>query len=276
MEINSLLNEFTDFILDYALLLAAIGTLSMALVEAVKGIFSAKAKFHKNSIKNFMMNLIDQNEKQSISNLDKKFLNQFLKEDNTDTTKYTDIKKIDFGSILSELEFLCSGVTGDFNNNTNYFKLYDNEAFYSLTTEQLMVKIQRAFEYVLQNPKVAKRIFTIIALKNPNAAKIWLSYLTPQKGNDTTIQQNNALQSHAVLINSINNQLDTLQINTLYAWGRRNRFASIILGAVILFLILFTHLEGISFKMFLFSILGGIASPVCKNLVLSIKGIVKR
>ena len=94
----------------------------------------------------------------------------------------------------------------------------------------------------------------------------------------------------------LNNQLDTLQINFQYAWGRFNRLAAIVIGAVILYVLmrmtskiltpdsvnlyLKQHSilkEGISCQflaeivIFGLCLFGGIASPVCKNLVKALR-----
>lgn len=49
------LNEFTTFLLDYAVVLAALGALTMALQEAWKKLRDSKAKYHRAAVLRWLL-----------------------------------------------------------------------------------------------------------------------------------------------------------------------------------------------------------------------------
>src|SRR6218665_3704882 len=50
MDTQHAINVIADFIRDYAITLAALGALTMALIEAVKKVFGLQPKFHRNAV----------------------------------------------------------------------------------------------------------------------------------------------------------------------------------------------------------------------------------
>jgi hypothetical protein len=283
--INENFAAFIGVILNYAILLAASGTLAMALIEAVKGLSSAKARFHQDMVRRWLADRFLEARSVDLSGVASS-LEEFLSDKKrallfgaTSDSRQVDGSDSGRESIaFLHLQNLCNGLAATEGARfPKGFQLSDELAFYSLETDQMVAKIQQSLEWVLQHPSVSPVLFLILASQHTHSALEWLKYLKTHSSADNLLsedQQKVALQHQDALAQLLNNKLDSFQVNVLYAWGRMNRFAAISLGALLLFVFFLLYVPEMSLvRKVLFASLGGMVSPVCKDLVTAIKGV---
>lgn len=279
---------FVGQILNYALLLAATGTLAMALLEAVKGVLSAKTRFHKYSLGKWLNMRITETSRVELDEIQEfieehfdlrlleRLSNSYEANENPTNPATADQN---FRLIaVNDLESICSGVA--LNEATRpglLFEIKEEQAFYSLETAQFTARVQRSLEAVLHNPERSGLLFLMLAASHPRSAIHWLNYLVASQKDKIVIspEQYQAASRHLdQLTESLNDRLDSFQVNTLYSWGRLNRFVAMLTGAALLFYILTEHFNFLSpVEAAVYSALGGMVSPVAKNLVTALRSI---
>ena len=187
------ISDFSSLIIDYAAILTATSILSMALVEAAKGIVNGKAWFHRWALKKWIEREISQVDldclKQIKGNLSvqRKELIQLLQ------TKGPNLST----QFLHDIEHYCSGIRPTENRIRPFIRLYDHCAFYSLTADMLVAKLQRVFDSVIKNPDQCPHLFFLLCASQPKHVSGWLRARNQAKKKDqaTTLEEK-ALQHH--------------------------------------------------------------------------------
>lgn len=269
--IIDLIGGWSDEIAAYALALVAVGTLSMALLEAFKGIFKLRASFHERFLKRWLTSeLLNNGKSLSWVNANEK-LQSFLKSKNmTEVSTHATQQIISLATGTPE-ESVSVKTQPYF-----VFSISPERALYTLEISKMMGQVQDAVDVILLNPK--KYLESYLLFTNnvePEDVLAWLEYCSlpyPETKNIPDEERENIANINNRIQQSVQRQLDSFQLRTGYIWARRNQIYAIILGALVLFSALWvTSSEHSLLTMVTLSLLGGIAAPVSKDLVSNLR-----
>lgn len=202
--------NLTNLLIDYSLLLASVGLTSMAILDALKGIFSIKEYFHRNMIKRWLALSTRGDNKEQVNNILHKV------EDEMAATHQSTKEQ-------SVFRYL------------NPFTLEPKRAVYALDTPKLMSKLQQAVEIKVLRCSASDDV-NFIQVENGDG-------LDSEPKIQAQIERKDKIRE-------LNNSLDTLQIQIIYTWGKLNRFTAICIGAALMYHILSPQLTGLPLIVF--------------------------
>jgi len=256
--------SMSDFILDYALALAATSVLAMALLEAWKAVFKIRERFHMRQIHGWISQAPLPSEKES------------------GPGRYHD-------QVYRQLILLTTGQDLDSRYGLERiegkrFELLPSNALFALELERMMGQIQEAADIVLSNPVVYPELYGFLTLgaREHDISK-WRdeSSRVPEENNQDRQAMKDRADAFSRLNKYVKRRLDSLQITTKFRWSRRNQAWSIFLGGVLLFLSLaYIEVSESSWalvnpltllRILIASLVGGIVAPVAKDLVVALK-----
>lgn len=181
------LNEFTTFLLDYAVVLAALGALTMALQEAWKKLRDSKAKYHRAAVLRWLSN--DQGSKSDkshyrVEHLARRSLKNRPPFDPEQC--YEELLQLTTGlgpgesKQVSRFESSNSSDqalfgAGSFNRSIEY-------ALFELDLDRMMGQIQEAGDVALNNPGQYPNLFMFLTRgARREDVEAWWKYLVPAK-----------------------------------------------------------------------------------------------
>jgi hypothetical protein len=268
-------NRFTDFLLGYVGALAAVGALSMVLIEAGKKLFDSRTRF------------------QALR------WTQWLQRSPFETTAFQSEKPLSLTSAYGELLQLCTGVPIAEANEAATRLLTDGghlparhaflrpqfpaHALFALDLQRMMGSIQDSADTALAAPRQTPSLYLLMTSgADPVDIKRWYD-----EGPDSMIAvvdpdpvDRRAIKEHAErfarLRQIVKRKLDGFQVYTGDRWASWNQTVANVVGIVALFLIL-VWVKNTSpnapgyLTIALLSLLGGILSPLAKDLVSALK-----
>ena len=270
--IFNIVTNWADEIGSYALALMAVGTLSMALLEAFKGIFKLRASYHERSLKHWL----------------RKELKQYL---DPERLSSFDLPKEDAFSItelandgVSQVVSLATGVpVKRINSQAKPYSrivISPERSLYTLPLEKMMGQIQESAEIILDNPHLYRAAFFLLtSTANQGDVKNWYQYRSPNNMPDDKVSPQEMARVGNRIQQSVQRQLDTFQLKTDYLWSRRNQLGSFIIGAIVLFYAIYYNrslsdafdYRGELPEILVLSLFGGFVAPVAKDLVTSLR-----
>lgn len=257
--VTKALTDFSEFLIKYLAALAAVGALTMALIETCKKLFDLKTIFQFSFVKDF----IDK-DAEAIQTCN-------------DLNKLTNINCV-YTDTFSELIHLVSGIELDKARSMSKYKKDNLLAIFSLETASMMGKIQDAVDTAIEKPNLYRHLFIFATCgSDTKDAAEWMKLaITPPEPADSpkNIQTRSDLY---VRLNKLSKRkLDRLQLLLSNRWANMNQLAANILGGIILFITLLwiNHINGtvpMTFydyiKLFFASIVGGILAPIAKDMI---------
>jgi hypothetical protein len=276
----SSLGEISGFLLSYATTLAALGALTVAILEAWKKLRDSQAKFHRASVLSWFEN---DGKKHYFTAAPKK-------------QHASELPELDTGCAYEELLILTTGVgrvgdapkrryessleltkKGKFNRSIEY-------ALFELDVDRLMGQIQDAADIALNNPKIYPHLFQFLTRSAlPEDVANWVEEVGTLVASTTTSEQTrkDIADRYTRLKQIVRRHLDSFQIVTALRWREWNQFAAILVGAGLLLaaqLIELAHESAgiggalaanpfLALKIALVSVFGGMLAPVAKDLV---------
>jgi hypothetical protein len=280
----STVNRFTDFLLGYVAALAAVGALTMALIEAGKKFFDSRTRFqarrwtewlHRNPVETGLLPSGGAKGPKAATSLD-------------------------LTSAYSELLHLCTGVSRVEANRAAARLLADrgrlpfNHAFlrpslpahalFALDLARMMGSIQEAADVALASPRETASLYLLMTSgADPSDIRRW--YDEGPAGMvaivDPTPQDRQAIKDHADrfarLRQIVKRKLDGFQLYASDRWASWNQTVANGVGILALFLILLwiknaSPESAPSYPMiFVLSLFGGILAPLAKDLVSALK-----
>jgi hypothetical protein len=268
-------NRFTDFLLGYVGALAAVGALSMALIEAGKKLFDSRTRF------------------QALR------WTQWLQRSPFESSSFQSEKLLSLTSAYGELLQLCTGVPLAEANEAATRLLTEGghlparhaflrpqfpaHALFALDLQRMMGSIQDSADTALAAPRQTPSLYLLMTSgADPKDIQRWYD-----EGPDSMIavvdpdqQDRRAIKDHAErfarLRQIVKRKLDGFQVYTGDRWASWNQTVANIVGIVALFLILVwvknTSPSSPGYVTIAFlSLLGGILSPLAKDLVSALK-----
>lgn len=268
-------NQFAEFLLRYLGALAAIGALSMAVIEALKKLLDSRTKFQALRWTRWMIRTpLVQN-------------------------------AIPGGSpshsrAMAELLQLCTGITseearaaadrlisaGGHLPFSHAFHPEPAHALFALDLSRMMGSIQDAADIALSSPTEYPDLYQLMTVgaKLDDVARWFLegsSALVSIADLNPTPEQRQAVKEHAErfarLRQIVKRKLDGFQLYTGDRWGSWNQTMANVVGIIAMFAVLVwlerhSAVASISFpSLILFSLLGGSLSPVAKDLISALK-----
>ena len=246
-KIANVIEGFSNSILDYALLLAAVGTITMALLELLKAAFRVRLFFHRRMLRRWLGGTIDH-------------------EQGT-------------GARLNELLQLAIG------GAENADALYDQPTSKMLGQIQAAANVALDFPSVYSN--LYNFLTAGSASKNniSDSAK-WkafsekISEPIPREGAAREAfeqESRESAQARARLGNLVTRKLDAFQTRVEYRWARINQISAIVFGSAIFYFALI-NTKGLGlgtpyFTLFALSILAGLFAPFAKDVVVALTGL---
>jgi HAMP domain-containing protein len=246
---------FTDYILDYAIALAAVGALAMALLEAVKKLLDSRTRFHARRWTAWMMK-----------------------------SGESEVTEVSRREAYAQLIQLATGVTAgeavrwanalsDSNGSLGLMNGWDRppaHAVFTLETARMMAAIQDAGDTALASPIQYRALFDVITSgAAPGDITTWLARngRAVPAGND---EVKAIADAFARLRQVFKRKLDAFQLYTEQRWATYNQFWANLLGAVIMAVALWKLKAEFNLDapgIFALAIFGGILSPIAKDLV---------
>ena len=253
--VTKALESFSDFLMKYLVALAAVGALTMALIEAYKKVFDSRTKYHFNFVREFI-------------NTDKEALKTSMEINEKLHLNHT------FSDTFSELVHLMCGIeVGKARLITNK----DEEKLltvFSLEVANLMSKIQDAVDAAIDNPNRYPNLF-IFATSGADTddAATWIMIAqTPPGSADPAVAKTRS-ELYTRLHQLAKRKLDRLQLQLTYRWTNLNQLYANALGGATLFITLVwinrsnTMHPDDYWIIFIVSIIGGILSPIAKDMI---------
>jgi hypothetical protein len=233
---------FTDFLIKYLVALAAVGTLTMALIEAWKKIFNTRAAFHLSKVKQWLGDT-----------------DQFENND-----PFAELLHLTTGTALNQAKKLGRSPAGQ------------SCAVFSLDLDRMMGHIQSAVDTAIDNPQKFPALyrFAVSGAEREEADK-WekSSADLPEAGAASRSDSKKRADLYAGLHQLAKRKLDAFQLQTGYDWEKANQAWAVGLGAAILFITIIVinygnRLDaGLVAKSLVVSLIGGIMAPIAKDLL---------
>jgi len=278
--IVSTVNRFTDFLLSYVGALAAVGALSMALIEAGKKLLDSRTRFQALRWTQWLLR----------SPFDPSVI---------PSTTAKGAPMLSLSSAYGELLQLCTGVPRAVANDAAERLLASRgrlparhaflrseipaHALFALDLQHMMGSIQDAADIALASPRQNASLYMLMTSgADPTDISRWY-----EAGPDSMIaiadpnpQDRRAIKEHADrfarLRQIVKRKLDGFQVYAGDSWANWNQTVANIVGIVALFLILIwvksTSPSSPGYPtIVLLSLFGGILSPIAKDLVTALK-----
>ncbi|MCA2998818.1 MAG: hypothetical protein ING75_09485 [Rhodocyclaceae bacterium] len=250
------ISAMSSFLLNYAVALAATGTLAMALVEAWKAIFRSREYFNMNLVYEWIATAAPPS---SPDGFHDKVFSQLIHL----TTGKPLVEGRALGSIARPRLYKRVLIQSEY-------------VLFALDIDRLMGQIQSAADAAISNPQRFPELYEFLT-RNAlgDDAPAWKKSAAKPRPENASPEEIKAIADRFAMLNKfVKRELDGLQLRANYAWARWNQGFSVSMGTAILFgSLLYTHSTGDSFgafalvKIFILSLVGGMIAPVAKDLV---------
>jgi hypothetical protein len=300
-------NKLTDFVLQYAIALAAVGALSMALIEVGKRILDSRTKFQAKRWTAWMERAAKEEEDAAKAALDQSWtawVRRTLAEERASTKgekpESPDAIAVGLMEAFAELLQLCCGVSAHESraeadrllqakgriDRWHAFRPRPANALFALDLGRMMGSIQEAADVALSNPRQFPSLYGVMTVgADRNDVRLWFKEGVVEMANiaerDPDEKKRQRIKEHADrfsrLRQIVKRRLDGFQLYTGDRWASWNQFSANVLGFVLMFGILVWM--RVSAKTFVLawpaipivSLFGGVLSPIAKDLVSALK-----
>jgi len=260
--------SMSDFILQYALALAATSVLAMALLEAWKSVFKTRERFHMRQLYQW----ISQAPVPAATSQDATPGPGGLHDQ-----VYRQLVLLTTGQDL-DARYALDRIRGD------RFELLPSNALFALELERMLGQMQEAADIALSNPTVYPQLYRFLTQgASEDDISSWQQESTrvPEEDSGNRQAMKERVDAFSRLSKLVKRRLDSLQITMKYQWARRNQAWSIALGGALLFVSLaYIEISASAWalinpltwlRIFVASLVGGILAPVAKDLVVALK-----
>lgn len=260
--------SMSDFILQYALALAATSVLAMALLEAWKSVFKTRERFHMRQLYQWISQApVPAATSQDATPGPGGFHDQ----------AYRQLVLLTTGQDL-DARYALDRIRGD------RFELLPSNALFALELERMLGQMQEAADIALSNPTVYPQLYRFLTQgASEDDISSWQQESTrvPEEDSGNRQAMKERVDAFSRLSKLVKRRLDSLQITMKYQWARRNQAWSIALGGTLLFVSLaYIEISASAWalinpltwlRIFVASLVGGILAPVAKDLVVALK-----
>jgi hypothetical protein len=267
------IDSMAEFALQYAIALAAIGTLSMALLEAFKKVSNWRERYHMRAVHRWIRGT------------------PFPADANVrlgNPVDDADFHRKAYGQLLELTtgEAVLQGKLKDAFEDLSVSKFsmsLPRNALFSLELEKLLGQVDSAAEVVLNAPTVYPDLFLLLVSgADPEDIALWWEASRAPQSRFVEDKEWARVRTDAFgrLQQRIRRRLDAAQLTTGWYWARSNQLASLIIGAVLLFIALYLmappHDPETWGMNVVASVLGGLVAPVAKDIVVALQKVRSR
>lgn len=260
--VGEVIKHLSDYILRYAVTLAAVSALSMALLEAIKALASVRDRFHKWRVRNWIRRVTVPREAFISRALIPQDDHAFHERVYGELVYLTTAERVDATAMTVSIEWWP-------------WHISPSNALFALEAEKMMGLIQDAADAALNDPNRCLDLYLFLADgAHPEDIANWYTWAGQPPVStvaDPTLAKRQA-DTYTRLRQFIRRRLDAFQLTTGYQWQTANQIASVVLGAVLLGGSLL-YLDGakVGWLLIPVSLAGGFLAPVAKDLVLALK-----
>ena len=216
-------------ILSYAVVLAAIATITMALLELFKVVFSARRRFHERRLAEWVRSPAAMDELLELTVADRGSA-QALYDQPTDR-------------MMAQIQ-AAAGVALDFPQ-----------------------RFPALFGFIASTSRAPASAADGGGTIEPSDAETWREFSARDvDATDVTPELRKATQARARLENLAQRKLDAFQTRTEYMWARNNQYVAVFAAGVFIFFALYNGL-GDLLQVAVLSAVGGMVAPVSKDVV---------
>ena len=256
--------DISDFILPYAIALAALGVLTVALLEAWKKIFATLPRFHRKAICRWLVN-------EAPPPGDGMQLRSTLAGGHYGLAERTVAAGYDPRKAYAQLLHLTTGVPlqpggVDLDEQGGAMARNVTFALFELEVAKMMAQVQDAADAALNNPERYADWFAFVT-RGCHSTDIdaWATVLAG--GADPGTRDKGAAAYGRIRL-LVRRQLDGFQTVTAYRWREWNQWWAWLVGALLMMAAQLLQTPGGNWlEMVLASLAGGILAPVAKDLV---------
>ena len=249
--ITEAVNAFADFLLRYAIALAAVGALSMALVEAWKKIFDSRTKYHMRAVQGWV----------------------------EDPLAYAQIIHLTTGTpppADGEAARLAAR-HGRMKHENTPLPPEQELALFTLELERMMGHIQEAADTVLRDPASYAALYRFLTtgVRDQDRDQ-WAAQAGKAVDKDKAAEHAGL---YARVHGAARRKLDAFQLYTGFRWANSQQLAANAVGTAVLFAALllpyFSAQSEASWvnlaAILVLSALGGVLAPIAKDMVVALK-----
>lgn len=225
-----IIQNFADHIGRYAVILAAVATIVMALLELIKAVTYARPRFHKSRVLGFL-----------------------------DEAATAELVKVTVGDVV------------------------DENALFDEPTDKMMGQFGGAAKMALDFPTSYPSLYAALTRTDGADAVTWRTFVQQidaagQKDDGSLIDQaedvqRRATRARARLDQSVTRKLDAFQLRAEYVWARSNQYIAVGGAAIFLGFLLFPLFAKNPFVYVFSCIVGGLMSPLAKDVVAALSGL---
>ncbi len=289
--IQASLNAISDFILRYAVTLAALAALTVGLLEAYKKVFSTLARFQQKAVIRWLEQEASPGHRATQLSATLMAGGHYgiaaTERAGADVLR----RQYDAQQALADVLHLTTGVSADVAQGLarnldasagGPMARNIGTALFELDLAMMMSQIQEAADAALNNPERYPNWFGFLTRGCPDEdVRDWMAAMgagsVPENSTDiaSTLQRQETAQVYARIRLLMRRQLDSFQTVTAFRWKEWNQFWAWLVGFVLLMLaqLIQANQAGTTLTpsgwlvMIVVSLAGGILAPVAKDLV---------
>lgn len=273
--------SIASFIQDYAVTLAALGALTMALIEAYKKLFGVLGNFQSEALRQWLQqDTVEGAEAPGKTRRNQHYIVPAFARVQAGEKQQPYAWQDAYRELLHLTTGLRMDAKGDEEVPGTAYSRRVSSALFELDLARMMGQIQEAADAALNNPELYPNWFAFLTRGcSPADRSEWLQAMGRRSGSNSQDSESVDTKHLADVYGRIRllmrRQLDSFQTVTSFRWREFNQKWAIILGAILMFIAqimaLVNHNHGVTLPAFgqlvLISVLGGILAPVAKDLV---------
>jgi len=274
------INRFTEFLLGYLAALAAVGALAMAVIEFAKKVFDFRTRFHARRVLGFAEN--------TAAERAAKARTLGIGESSTPTDVLADLIQLGTG-VTAETSVARAARLVETRGRLPWSQAGRRDpayAVFALEIERMVGAMQEAGEIALSSPRRHPHLFLLMTSGASdddvdgwyrNGERTMAAASDPDAPAGTRDAARKAGEQFTRLRQAMKRRLDAFQLYTSDSWTSWNQLWANLVGAATMFAVLMwmrstdtTNTPGPVATLIL-SVLGGILSPVAKDLISLLK-----
>jgi hypothetical protein len=279
-QVQAAVGQFADYLLTYFLALAAVGALAMALIELWKKLRDTRTRFHARSVTAWLQATLDETLRRQAGSIRKGKLPPL-----SGRRAYEELIQLTTGVALPAAGRVATSLNERRGRLEGWRWLDDRPEFalFALELGKMMGHVQDAADIALNNPARYPNLYLFMTNgADPDDVADWYvqaeTMLSGRTLDRARVKERAGL--FARLQQVTRRKLDAFQLYTGYRWANRNILAANIVGIVVLFGVLtwVNRAEGLGMRaevVVLLSLLGGILSPLAKDIVTALEKVRK-
>jgi hypothetical protein len=243
-DLPTVIEGFSGKILSYALVLAAVATITMTFLELIKVLLNLRLQYHRRKIKDWLD--------------DNKCLEELL---------ILTVAGVDSAGALFDqpTDKMLGQIQAATTIAIDFPAVYPK--FYSFLTE--MPSSKAAAEETGGSGKSSTE-------SQPTDSEVWRNFITQVNNTgQATVEDKvlqNATRARARIDHFVARKLDAFQTGTEYNWARFNQYLSVVLSAIVLTGLLL-HMQFNLLPALVLAFFGGMMAPLAKDVVSALSGL---